>query len=195
VVVLVAPGSAVAPGARLAWGRPVAAYEHRASMITKPEVRAIALSKLELAGAATLWDVGAASGSVAIEACHLAPGLRAWAIERRADDCDRIRANAAGAAVTVVEGEAPGCLAELPDPDRVFVGGGGTDVLDAVCERVRPGGVVVATYATLGAADRAAARLGELVQVQVSRGRPIGPAGERRLEAENPVFVAWGTIS
>lgn len=195
VVVLVAPGAAVAPGARLAWGRPVHAYEHRASMITKPEVRAIALSKLELSGATTMWDVGAASGSVAIEACGLAPGLRAWAIERRADDCDRIRANAAGTAVTVVEGEAPGCLTDLPDPDRVFVGGGGDDVLDAVCARVRPGGVVCATYATLGPADRAAARLGDLVQVQVNRGRTIGAAGERRLEAENPVFVAWGTIS
>ncbi|MDY7104519.1 MAG: precorrin-6y C5,15-methyltransferase (decarboxylating) subunit CbiE [Actinomycetota bacterium] len=195
VVVMVAPGAAVAPDARLRWGRPVHCYEHRASMITKPEVRAVVLSKLELAGASTLWDVGAASGSVAIEACRLAPGLRAWAAERRADDCDRIRGNAADVPVTVVEGEAPGCLADLPDPDRAFVGGGGLDVLDAVRARVRAGGVVVATYATLGPADAAAARLGELVQLQVSRARPIGSTPERRLEAENPVFVAWGTIS
>jgi precorrin-6Y C5,15-methyltransferase (decarboxylating) len=192
VLVLCAPGAEVAPTAGLAWGRPESAYRHRRSLITKAEVRAVALSKLELGGAAILWDVGAGSGSVAIEASRLAPGLRVYAVERHPGDCGRIRANAAGVAVTVVEGEAPACLADLPDPDRVFVGGGGLTVLDAALARLRPGGVAVATYATLASAVAAADRLGQLIQVQISRGAAIGPAGELRLEAENPVFVVWG---
>jgi precorrin-6Y C5,15-methyltransferase (decarboxylating) len=139
-----------------------------------------------------LWDVGAGSGSVAIEAARLAPGLRVCAVERRPDDAARIRANAAGAAVQVVEGEAPAALGPLPDPDRAFVGGGGIGVLDAVLARLRPGGRAVATYAALDRAVAATARLGHLVQVAVSRGVAIGDDGAVRLEAENPVFVCWG---
>ena len=174
------------------FGRPVAEFAHRAGMITKPEVRAVVLSKLDLHPAATLWDVGAGSGSVAVEAARMVPGLRAWAIERRPDDSRRIAANAEGLAVTVVEGDAPGCLAGLPDPDRAFVGGGGIEVLDAVCARMAPGGVVVATFAALDRAGAAAARLGNLVQITVNRARPIGADGAVRLDADNPVFVAWG---
>lgn len=192
VLIVCEPGVEVAPSARLAWGRPESSFAHRRSLITKAEVRAVVLSKLELAGSATLWDVGAGSGSVAIEATRLAPGLRAYAIERDVGDCQRIRANAAGDPVTVVPGTAPGCFADLPDPDRLFVGGGGLVVLDAALARLRPGGVAAATYATLAPAVGAAARLGNLVQVQVNRGVPIGGEGQLRLEAENPVFVAWG---
>jgi precorrin-6Y C5,15-methyltransferase (decarboxylating) len=83
-------------------------------------------------------------------------------------------------------------LAALPDADRAFVGGGGLAVLDAVLTRLRPGGRLVATYATLSTAAAAAERLGHLVQIQVSRGTPVGPDGAVRLAAENPVFVVWG---
>ncbi|MDQ6782386.1 MAG: precorrin-6y C5,15-methyltransferase (decarboxylating) subunit CbiE [Actinomycetota bacterium] len=180
------------PPPRLGFGRPVADFAHRAGMITKPEVRAVILSKLDLHAGANLWDVGAGSGSVAIEAARLAPGLAAWAIERRLDDCRRIAANAGGLAVTVVEGEAPECLAGLVGPDRAFVGGGGIEVLDAVCARVAPGGVVVASFAALDRATAAAARLGNLVQISVNRAQPIGAGGALRLGADNPIFVAWG---
>jgi precorrin-6Y C5,15-methyltransferase (decarboxylating) len=95
--------------------------------------------------------------------------------------------------VTIIEGSAPSALDGLPDPDRVFVGGGGIDVLDAVLTRLRPGGTAVATYAVLASAVAAAERLGSLVQVSVSRGAPIGPDRQLRLAAENPVFIAWGT--
>ncbi len=93
----------------------------------------------------------------------------------------------------MIEGNAPPALAGLPDPDRAFVGGGGIDVLDAVLERLRPGGVAVATYAVLASAIAAAERLGSLVQLQVSRGAPIGVDGRLRLLAENPVFMVWGS--
>lgn len=200
VVVLRAPEAVDRDsGMGLSWGLPDDTFTHRASMVTKAEVRAVALGKLDLPPAGVLWDVGAGSGSVAVECARLSPGLRVFAVERRADDADRIRTNArtAGvhAAIDVVQGEAPAALADLPDPDRVFVGGGGLPVLDAALARLRPGGTVVATYAVLSTAVDAAARLGNVVQLQVSRGVPVGADARLRLAAENPVFVAWGPSS
>ena len=198
VVVLRAPSGPVAGagdasgGMGLAWGRPEDEFDHRGGMVTKAEVRAVALGKLTLPPAGVMWDVGAGSGSVAVECARLVPGLAVFAVERRADDIERLRANASGTGVHVVAGEAPGALTALPDPDRAFVGGGGLDVLDAVLARLRPGGTVVATYALLERAAAAGTRLGQLVQVSVSRGVALGHGGALRLAAENPVFVCWG---
>jgi precorrin-6Y C5,15-methyltransferase (decarboxylating) len=121
--------------------------------------------------------------------------VRVIAIERHDEDARRIETNAAGNGVTieVVHGEAPGVLEPLPDPDRVFVGGGGIAVLDAVLARLRPGGRVVATFAALDRAGAAYERLGNLAEVSVARGMPL--TGGVRLQAENPVFVAWGPES
>jgi precorrin-6Y C5,15-methyltransferase (decarboxylating) len=176
----------------LAWGRHESEFAHRDGMITKAEVRAVALGKLGLPPTGVLWDVGAGSGSVGLEAAALAPGLRVYAVERVAADAARIEENAhaLGVSVDVIAGEAPEALAGLPDPDRVFVGGGGLDVLDACLARLRPGGNVVANYAM---ADRAVAAwelLGNMVQIQVSRAAAI--ADGVRLAAENPVFICWG---
>jgi precorrin-6Y C5,15-methyltransferase (decarboxylating) len=184
--------AALDAGPAWAWGLPDRSYLHRAGLITKAEVRSVALGKLRLPTAGVLWDVGAGSGSVAAECARLAPGLRVFAIERRADDADRLRANLAGTAAEVVHGEAPDALAGLPDPDRAFVGGGGLSVLDAVIARLRPGGTAVATFAALDRAAAAASRLGHVVQVAVSRGVAIGTTGAVRLAADNPVFVCWG---
>jgi precorrin-6Y C5,15-methyltransferase (decarboxylating) len=192
VVLCVAPGPSGDTGPIWAWGRPDDTYQHRAGLITKSEVRAVALGKLRLPAAGVLWDVGAGSGSVAAECARLAPGLRVLAIERRPDDAVRLRANLAGTGAQVVEGEAPDVLARLPDPDRVFVGGGGLAVLDAAMARLRPGGAIVATFAALDRAAAAATTLGHLVQVAVSRGVAIGAGGAMRLAADNPVFVCWG---
>ena len=191
VVVLLDGG--VAAGPVLAWGRPEEEFAHREGMITKSEVRAVAIGKLALPPAGVLWDVGAGSGSVAVECARLSPALRVVAVERAPDQADRARANAVahGVGVEVVEGVAPAVLARLPDPDRAFVGGGGLEVLDAVMARVVPGGRVVATFAALDRAAAAYQRLGQLVEVGVSRARPL-PGGGVRLVAENPVFVAWG---
>jgi precorrin-6Y C5,15-methyltransferase (decarboxylating) len=192
VVLCLAPEPGDDSGPPWAWGRPDHTYQHRDGLITKAEVRAVALGKLRLPAAGVLWDVGAGSGSVAAECARLSPGLRVFAIERRPDDVRRLLTNLAGTGATVVEGNAPGVLAGLPDPDRVFVGGGGLAVLDTVLSRVRPGGTVVATYAALDRAATAAPKLGHLVQVAVSRGVAIGADGAVRLAADNPVFVCWG---
>jgi precorrin-6Y C5,15-methyltransferase (decarboxylating) len=192
VVICVAPGPAPTGGPAWVWGRPDDCYLHRGGLITKAEVRAVALGKLRLPATGVLWDVGAGSGSVAAECARLAPGLRVFAIERRAESADQLRANLSGTAAVVVHGEAPRVLTALPAPDRVFVGGGGLDVLEGVLARVRPGGTVVATYVAVDRAAAAADRLGHLVQVAVSRGVRVGEAGAVRLAAENPVFVCWG---
>jgi len=192
-VVILLRGALVAPSPRLTWGRPEAMFGHRDGMVTKSEIRAVALGRLDLPATGVVWDVGAGSGSVAIECALLSAGLQVYAIERQVDDAQRIEANAvgAGARVTVVAGEAPAALSELPDPDRVFVGGGGLAVLDAVIGRLRPGGRVVATFAAMDRAAAAADRLGRLTQISANRGERL-PDGGWRLAAQNPVFVVWG---
>jgi hypothetical protein len=85
----------------------------------------------------------------------------------------------------------PPRLADLPDPDRVLLGDDLT-LLDAALVRLEPDGVIVSVCSTLPSASAAAARLGDVVQVQFSAGEPIGPAGELRLVGRDPVFVAWG---
>ncbi len=177
----------------LAWGLPESAFSHRGEMVTKAEVRAIALGKLELPASGVLWDVGAGSASVSVECALLAPGLTVFAVESERDDASRAAANASahGVAVHVIEGHAPEVLERLPDPDRVFVGGGGIEVLEAAIARLRPGGRVVATFAALERAAAAADRLGSLVQVSAARGARL-PDGGWRLSGSNPVFVVWG---
>ena len=189
VVVVAHPSATVVPTG----GRPVADFAHRASMITKPEVRSVVIGKLDLPARGVLWDVGAGSGSVAIEAALAAPGLRVIAVERDATDAERVVANAAalGALVEVIEGSAPDVLHGLPAPDRVFVGGGGLDVVDACLAALRPGGRLVATFAAVDRAVAAHHRLGSLVQVGVDRAEVL-PDGGVRFAADNPVFVAWG---
>ena len=201
VVVLVGPagraiagwGGVDADAKPLAWGLPDNAYAHRDGLVTEAEVRAVALGKLALPATGVLWDVGAGNGSVAVEAAVLCPGITAFAIEERDAEAMRITANAAsfGADVRVVHAHAPEACVGLPDPDRVFVGGGGLDVLDTALARLRPGGRIVAAFSALDRATGAADRLGNLVQVSTGRGE-VSSDGSWRLAAADPVFLAWG---
>jgi precorrin-6Y C5,15-methyltransferase (decarboxylating) len=177
----------------LAFGLPADRFAHRDGMITKDEARAVVLAKLALPPSGVLWDIGAGSGSVGIECALVQPGLTVLAVEAAAEDAARVNENAQRhrVGVHVVTGSAPEVLAGLPAPDRVFVGGGGLPVLRVALERLAPGGRIVATYAALDRAAVAADLLGNLVQVGVDTGRRL-PDGSWRLEAHNPVFVAWG---
>ncbi len=107
------------------WALPEAEFEHRSGMITKSPTRAVVLSRLGPGPGDLVWDVGAGSGSVAIECARL--GAAAVAVERDPESCARLRRNADrhGVDVPVVEGEAPEALRDLPEPDAVFVGGTG----------------------------------------------------------------------
>ncbi|WP_334144052.1 precorrin-6y C5,15-methyltransferase (decarboxylating) subunit CbiE [Rhabdothermincola sp.] len=195
VVLLLADGDVTRSGQahlRLSWGADVGAFEHRDGMITKPEVRAVVLAKLHLAGAEVLWDVGAGSGSVGIEAATVNPDLTVYAIERADADADRIERNAAafgvGQRVRVIRADAPGAFADLPPPDRIFVGGGGPPVLRAAWDHLGDGGVLAAAFTVLEHVLAATSVLDELVQLHVDHAVPIGSAG-LRLEPTNPVFV------
>lgn len=197
-VVLLWSGDGVAREKSLAWGLPEHEFSHRGSMITKSEVRAMVIGLLDLPPAATpcpvLWDIGAGSASVAVECARLAPWIEVVAVERDADSASSCRDNARRHAVAlrICEGEAPDCLDTLPDPDRVFVGGGGLGVLRAAHDRLRTGGTIVATFAAIDRAAEAAELLGNLTQLVASRGRRL-PDGGWRLNATNPIFVCWGT--
>jgi precorrin-6Y C5,15-methyltransferase (decarboxylating) len=179
------------------WALADDAFEHRAGMVTKAEVRALALARLGPGTGDLVWDVGCGSGSVAIECARL--GAAAIAIDHDADAVALTARNAAAHAVPVrtVHGAAPGALADLPDPDAAFVGGGGDDldaILDVCVARARR--AVVVTLALVERAGptlerlRAAGLEADATLLQASRLRPL--AGGHRLAAENPVVVVWG---
>ncbi|MFJ9561971.1 precorrin-6y C5,15-methyltransferase (decarboxylating) subunit CbiE [Streptomyces fuscichromogenes] len=174
-------------------------FAHRDSMITKFEVRALALARLGPRLGDLVWDVGAGSGSVAVECARL--GAAAVAVEKTADGVGRITANALahGVYVDVVHGTAPQALAQLPDPDAVFVGGGGRElpaVVDACARRARR--TVVVAMAALDRVPAARAALTgagfscDGVLLQSSRLAPL-PGEVTRLAATNPVFLLWGS--
>ena len=178
------------------WALPEEEFDSRDAVITKAEVRALALARLAPGPGLLVWDVGAGSGSVAVECAWL--GAAVIAVERQVLRCERVRANAArhGADVRIVPGEAPEALAELPDPDAVFVGGGGTAVIEAVAAR-RPARIVVALAAVerAGPAHAALTAAGYAVDgalVQAARLAPL-PGDVHRLAATNPVFLLWAT--
>ncbi len=168
-------------------------FAHRGDCITKAEVQAWILPRLALPHDGVFWDLGAGSGSVAVEVARLRPAMRVIAVERDPAQAERIAANASvhEVEVEIVLGEAPSVLESLPRPDRCFVGGGGIGVLEAALGVVLPGGRVVSAYASLERAAAAAERLGSLVQISASRGSRLAD-GSWRLAASNPVFVAWG---
>ncbi|HLL64890.1 MAG TPA: precorrin-6y C5,15-methyltransferase (decarboxylating) subunit CbiE [Micromonosporaceae bacterium] len=175
---------------------PESAFGYRDSMITKWEVRAIALARLGATLGTLVWDVGAGSGSVGVECAAMHAAV--IAVDRDPDAAATIRRNAAarGVDIRVVIGPAPDVLAALPDPDAAFVGGGGIDVLRAVAARAPAR--LVASYAALdrvAEARRALLAAGyavEGVQVQASRLVDL-PGGSVRLAAANPVFLLAAT--
>ena len=173
-------------------------FDSRDAVLTKAEVRALALARLGPGPGMLVWDVGAGSGSVAVECARF--GAAVIAVERDPVRCERIRANATrhGADVRIVPGEAPGALDGLPDPDVVFAGGGGPAVIEAVTAR-HPVRIVVA----LAAVERAGPAMTVLAAagyatdgalVQAARFTPL-PGDVHRLAAANPVFLVWGTAA
>ncbi len=180
------------------WALPESAFEHRSGMITKSETRALVLARLGPGRGDLVWDVGAGSGSVAVECARL--GAASIAVERDAESCARIRENAArhGVCVQVVEGEAPFALHGLSAPDAVFVGGTGAGFEETVkLAAVRARRSVVLALITLERVVPAAKILEdcglevETTFLQASRMKGVGEL--HRLAAETPVFVTSGT--
>ena len=185
-------------GLSRASGLPDSSFVHD-GQITKRPVRALTLSALAPRPGQMLWDIGAGSGSVAVEWC-LAGG-RAVAIEQRQDRCANIRRNADAFGLahrlSVVQGEAPAVLADLPDPDAVFIGGGGDAGLhDAVWSMLPGGARLVANAVTLEGEAVLAARHtrhgGSLLRIDLAEAVPLGQF--RAWQATRPI-VQWSVTA
>jgi precorrin-6B C5,15-methyltransferase / cobalt-precorrin-6B C5,C15-methyltransferase len=182
------------------WALTEGEFEHRNGMITKSATRAFVLSRLGPGPGDLIWDIGAGSGSVAIECAHL--GAAAIAIERDPESCARIRRNTEShnVYVQVVEGMAPEALHDLPEPDTVFVGGSGGAFEEIVkLSAVRARRAVVLALVTLERVVPAARLLEdcglevETTFLQTSGLRGVGDL--HRLAAESAVFVVSGSRS
>ena len=186
-------------------GLPDAAFvcgtgEGGAIPMTKAEVRAVSVSKLRLTPDAVVWDVGAGTGSVSVEAALLCPRGRVFAVERRADAAKLIEKNAAKFAagnIEVIPAEAPAALEGLPAPSHVFIGGSGGALRSIVAAalkanpRVR---IVVNAIApeSVGTVAALAGEFGftdhELIQLTVARARAAGRV--HLMDGMNPVWIA-----
>jgi len=124
-------------------------------LLTTSEVRAMALAQLDLRTMSTVWDIGAGSGSVAIEAAQIASGGKTYAIEMDQEDHALIVDNARRFGVRnliPVLGRAPEAWADLPDPDAIFVGGSGREIshlVELALDRLQPGGRLVANTGSI----------------------------------------------
>ena len=184
-------------------GLPDDAFQQRrplAGQITKREVRAVSLYSMGLRPNDVVWDIGAGTGSISVEAACLAHRGRIYAIERDAESLPLLRVNLGNWSpgnVEIVDGEAPDCLRGLDDPDAVFVGGSGghlDEILETAMHRVHPGGRIVVNLAAMERTQETYRKFknsgfkADLVMVNSARGKEM-PDGTVRFESLNPVFV------
>ena len=166
--------------------------------MTKSEVRAVSVSRLELQTNSIVYDIGAGTGSVSVEAALKVPKGHVYAFEQKEEGCALIRANAEKAGLTnltVVPGKAPESLAGYPAPDRVFLGGSSgnmEEILDLVTE-LNPAVQLVINVIALESLNQAMAwfqKKGwepEVVCMQVSRAAKRGPY--HMMQAQNPIYI------
>jgi precorrin-6Y C5,15-methyltransferase (decarboxylating) len=175
---------------------------HQGGLITKSEVRAVALSQLRLMPHHTLWDLGAGSGSISIEASLFLKKGQIFAVEKNPERIDQININKQRFNVKnlkVIQSVLPQGLADLSNPDRVFIGGGGKDlsaIIQAAADSLKTNGIIVINtvlVSSLQIAQETLHRLGfraDSIQVQINRGSDM-PWGER-YQAQNPVWIVRG---
>ena len=188
--------------ARLFLGAPDNRYDHPKGLITKSEIRAVTLSKLRLASDHILWDLGAGSGSVAMEAALFIKKGQIFAVEKNSERVAQIKNNKKRFGIgnlTAIQATLPKGLEELPRPDRIFIGGGGKQlksIISVAAQYLQPKGVVVINTVLIPNAEAARATLDklgfttEVIQVQINRSRVMPWAD--RLEALNPVWIISG---
>ena len=195
VAIEFAGGGAVLPCAS---GRADGWFDHDGQITTRP-MRALALSALAPRAGETLWDIGAGSGSIAVEWLLSHRSTQAVAFERDPSRAARIAANAAALGVDrldIVQGAAPDALADRAPPDVVFVGGGLSQaLLDWLAMRL-PGGTRLVAHAVTLESEALLARWhgdrgGGLLRVELAEATPIGT--RRGWRASYPV-VQWSVV-
>ena len=201
-VVLIEPDLTATGQGPFLMGNPDDAFDRDKGLLTKAPVRAAALSLMLLKPGLTCWDVGAGSGGLAVELSGLVRPGAVYALERRPDRVELIKTNGDRFGrdnLTVVQGQAPDDLADLPDPDRIFIGGGGIALAEIVArsiDRLKPGGLVVVSAVTVDslyealAAFKQAGLTPEADQIQVSRSKTI--AGRPMFKPDNQVWLIRG---
>jgi precorrin-6Y C5,15-methyltransferase (decarboxylating) len=200
--ILILTRKGVKPSSRIL-GIPDEMFKRRKEgLITKLEVRAVSLAKLGLTEESVVWDIGAGSGAISIEASFIARRGHIFAIEKNALDREVIQENIRrlGAwKVEIVPAFAPEGLDELPDPTSVFIGGSGgrlREILKAAYRRLLPGGSIVINAVTLESLKLAVEELrleGSKAEVTLaSFARSLSISDASRLQALNPVFIVRG---
>jgi len=178
-------------------------FSDRPSLITKKEIRITIIGELSLQPNQTVWDIGAGTGSVSIEIARLCPTSKVFAIEKTSMGSSLIAKNSKRFQVnnlTNINGKAPEELDKLPQPDRIFIGGSGGNLLDIlnVCQQqLLPTGIMVMAFATIEHYYQAVNYITNnswqyrLLQLQISRSTPI--AHLTRFTPLNPVTIitAW----
>ena len=174
---------------------PDTAFSTNANQITKHEIRLLSLAEIGLQANEILWDIGAGSGSVGIEAARSQPSAQVFALEKRPLLTQHLRQNVKthnAFNLTLIEGVAPDDCHDIPDPDAVFIGGSGGHlraIIAHVLPRLPVGGRIVANFATIEnlMLFRDLLPTAHVIQVNIQRGKPI--QSMLRFEALNPVFV------
>lgn len=174
---------------------------HSRGLITKNEIRAVAIHQLALPSTGVLWDVGGGSGSVSIEASGIAPELHIYCVEKKEEEQKNIilnRTKYSRSTINLVKGEAPTALETLPSPDRIFIGGSGghlKDILDYCCCRLNKGGKIVINCVLKKSAELAPKLLfdnGLTVEIsEIAINRTSYPKGES--VEFNPITIVTGS--
>ncbi|NQS71205.1 MAG: precorrin-6y C5,15-methyltransferase (decarboxylating) subunit CbiE [Desulfobulbaceae bacterium] len=173
---------------------------HSRGLITKDEIRAASLHRLHIPRQGVFWDIGGGSGSLSLEAARLAPELAIYTVEKKEEEQANIRHNIKtfGAySIRLIAGEAPEALAQLPAPDRVFVGGSGKrleEILHTAANRLAPGGRIVVNAVLASTRENACRILAALgLKVESSTLSLTRQAGNSAPQQFNPITIVTGS--
>lgn len=184
---------------KLRFGIPDEDFTFDNKLLTKGPIRAAGLSALRLEPGLTMWDLGAGSGSMSIEAAAIMRKGQIIAVEKNTQRIGNIRENIRRFGALIVEavhGTMPRCIGDLPEPDRIFIGGGlhkDIDIVDKAADRLKPGGRMVVHCILLDTLAKARKRLSEkgfsvsVRLMQSASSRHL--ADDLFLEGLNPVFI------